>query len=110
MLLGSVMLIDSSAPSLRISWAVILPVVAVSALLFIITLTVAVRVHREKTDTGKEGLIGMRAEAKSDLMPTGQIFVHGEYWNARSNEIVNKGETVTVTGIEGLTLIVKKSA
>ncbi len=53
MLLGSVMLIDSPAPALQISWAVIIPVVAMSALLFIITVTVAVRVHREKTDTGQ---------------------------------------------------------
>ena len=109
MLMGSVMLIDSPAPALQISWAVILPVVAMSAILFIVTVTVAVRVLREKTDTGKEGLIGMQAEARSDLNLTGQVFVHGEYWNARSSEPVHKGEKVTVTGIEGLTLIVKKS-
>jgi len=109
MLLGSVMLIDSPAPSLQISWAVILPVVVMSALMFIITVTIAVRVHREKTDTGKEGLIGMRAEVKTELNPAGQVFVHGEYWNARSSEIARKGETVTIVGIEGLTLIVKRS-
>ena len=109
MLLGSVMLIDSPAPSLQISWAVILPVVVMSALMFIITVTIAVRVHREKTDTGKEGLIGMRAEVKADLNPRGQLFVHGEYWTARSSEHVHKGESVTIVGIEGLTLIVKKS-
>jgi membrane-bound serine protease (ClpP class) len=110
MLLGSVMLIDSPAPSLQISWAVILPVVVLSALLFIITVTVAVRVHREKTDTGKEGLIGMQAKVKSDLDPVGQVFVHGEYWNARSTETIHKHEKVTIVGIEGLTLIVKRSA
>lgn len=109
MLMGSVMLIDSPAPALQISWAVIVPVVVLSALLFIITVTVAVRVHREKTDTGREGLIGRKAEARSDLNLTGQVFVHGEYWNARSNEPVHKGEKVTIVGIDGLTLIVKKS-
>ena len=109
MLMGSVMLIDSPVPSLQISWAVIIPVVALSALLFIITVTVAVRVHREKTDTGKEGLIGKQAEARSDLNLKGQVFVHGEYWNAWSNEPVHKGEKVTIVGIDGLTLMVKKS-
>ncbi len=108
MIFGSVMLIDSGAPSLQISWAVILPVVLTSALLFIITLTVAVKVHREKTDTGREGLIGKKAEVKSDIAPTGQVFVHGEYWNARCNEPIRKGEQVTVVDVEGLTLIVKK--
>jgi len=108
MLMGSVMLIDSPAPALQISWAVIVPVVGLSALLFIITVTVAIRVHREKTDTGREGLIGRQAEARSDLDLTGQVFVHGEHWNARSSEPVQKGEKVTVVGIEGLTLIVRK--
>lgn len=106
--MGSVMLIDSAAPVLQISWAVIVPVVVLSSMLFIITVTIAVRVHREKADTGKEGLIGLRAEARSDLNLTGQVFVHGEYWTARSNEPVPKGETVTIVGVEGLTLIVKK--
>ncbi len=109
MLLGSVMLIDSPAPALQISWAVIIPVVIMSALLFIITVTVAVRVHREKTDTGQEGLIGKQAEARSDLDLTGQVFVRGENWNARSNEPVHKGEKVTIVGIDGLTLIVRKT-
>jgi membrane-bound serine protease (ClpP class) len=109
MLMGSVMLIDSLAPVLQISWAVIIPVVAMSAILFIITVTVALRVRREKTDTGKEGLIGKQAEARSDLNLTGLVFVHGENWSARSNEPVQKGEKVTIVGIEGLTLIVRKT-
>ncbi|MGC1454087.1 MAG: nodulation protein NfeD [Nitrospirota bacterium] len=108
MLMGSVMLIDSPAPSLQISWAVILPVVGLSALLFIITVTVALRVHREKTDTGKEGLIGKQAQAKSEINLTGLVFIHGENWTARSNEPVHKGEKVTIVGIDGLTLIVRK--
>jgi membrane-bound serine protease (ClpP class) len=108
MLMGSVMLIDSPAPSLQISWAVILPVVGLSALLFIITVTVALRVHREKTDTGKEGLIGKQAQARSEINLTGLVFIHGENWTARSNEPVHKGEKVTIIGIDGLTLIVRK--
>ena len=39
MVIGSVMLIESPSPYLRISWAVIIPVVALSALLFIITVS-----------------------------------------------------------------------
>jgi membrane-bound serine protease (ClpP class) len=109
MLLGSMMLIDSPIPALRISWVVIVPVVAASALLFIATVTVAVRAHRGKVDTGKEGLIGMRAEAKTDISEDGQVFVRGEYWNARSDEPVKKGERVVVVAVDGLRLHVKKS-
>ncbi len=109
MLFGSLMLIDSPEPSLRISWAVILPVVATSSLLFIVTVTVAVRAHRGRVDTGKEGLVGMQAEARTDIGADGQVHMRGEYWNAWSDEPVRKGEKVTVTAVEGLRLKVKKA-
>ncbi len=108
MLLGSIMLIDSASPVLQISWAVIIPAVALSALLFIITVTVAVRVYREKPDTGKEGLIGMHAVAKTDVHKEGQVFMRGEYWSAWSEEPIQKGDQVTVVAIEGLKVKVKK--
>jgi len=108
MLLGSVMLIDSSSPALQISWAVIIPAVALSALLFIITVSVAVKVYREKADTGKEGLIGMQALAKTDILADGQVFMRGEYWSAWSDEPISKGDQVTIISVEGLKLKVKK--
>jgi membrane-bound serine protease (ClpP class) len=108
MLLGSVMLIDSPIPAMRVSWAVILPVVAASALLFIVTVTIAIRVHREKADTGKEGLIGLVGEARTGIGAKGQVFVHGETWNAWSDEPIVKGDKVTVLTVDGLRLKVKK--
>jgi len=108
MLFGSLMLIDSPEPSLQISWAVILPVVAASSLLFIVTVTVAVRAHRGRVDTGKEGLIGMHAEAKTEIREDGQVFLRGEYWNAQSDEHIAKGEKVTVVAVDGLRLKVRK--
>jgi membrane-bound serine protease (ClpP class) len=110
MLLGSMMLIDSPIPALRVSWVVILPVVAASALLFIVTVTVAVRVHRGRVDTGREGLIGLVGEARTDIGAKGQVFVHGETWSAWSNEPVPKGERIVVVAVEGLRLKVKKQA
>jgi membrane-bound serine protease (ClpP class) len=109
MILGSIMLIDSPAPVLQISWAVIIPVVVLSAVLFIITVTIAVRVYREKPDTGMEGIIGMQATAKTDIHADGQVFMRGEYWRAWSDEPISKGETVTVLSVEGLTVKVKKT-
>jgi membrane-bound serine protease (ClpP class) len=102
MLFGSVMLIDSASPVLQISWGVIIPVVAVSAIMFIITVTIAVRVYREKPNTGREGMIGMQAEAKSDIFEDGQVFVRGEYWSAWSDEKIKKAEKVTITEVSGL--------
>jgi len=110
MAIGSVMLIESPSPYLRISWAVIIPVVALSALLFIITVSIAVRVQREKPDTGKEGMLGLEGDAKTDIHAQGQVFVHGEYWNAWSDEPIKQGERVKVESINGLKLKVKKSS
>lgn len=107
MAIGSVMLIDSPSPYLRISWAVIVPVVALSTLLFIITVSLAVRVQREKADTGKEGMLGLEGEAKTDIHDQGQVFVRGEYWNAWSDEPIKQGARVKVVSIEGLKLKVK---
>ncbi len=109
MAIGSVMLIESASPYLRISWSVIVPVVALSALLFIITVGLAVRVQREKADTGKEGMIGLEGTAKTDIHAEGQVFVRGEYWNAWSDEPVRAGERVKIEAIEGLKLKVKKA-
>ncbi|OGW35912.1 MAG: serine protease [Nitrospirae bacterium GWD2_57_9] len=109
MIIGSLMLIESPAPYLRISWAVIIPVVASSAVLFIITIKLALRVHREKADTGMEGMLGLEGEARSDIHAGGQVSVHGEVWNAWSDEPIRKGERVHVMKIEGLKLKVRKA-
>ena len=110
MAIGSIMLVESPAPYLRISWSVIIPVVALSALLFIITVTMAVRAQRERPDTGMEGMLGLKGEARTDILTSGQVFVHGEYWNARSDQPIEKGEQITVEAVEGLKLKVKKGA
>ena len=107
--IGSVMLIDSPSPYMRISWAVIVPVVALSALLFIITVSLTVRVQREKTDTGKEGMLGLEGNAKTEVHAQGQVFVRGEHWNAWSDEPIKQGDRVKVESIEGLKLKVKKA-
>jgi membrane-bound serine protease (ClpP class) len=108
MAIGSVMLIESSSPFLQISWSVIIPVIGLSALLFIITVSLAVRVHRDKVDTGQEGMIGLEGEAKTAVHRTGQVFVHGEYWNAWSDELIHEGDRIKVDAIDGLKLRVSK--
>ncbi len=110
MLLGSMMLIDSPIPALRISWVVIIPVVAASALLFIVTVTVAIRAHRSRVDTGREGLIGIAGTARTDVHNEGQVYLRGEIWNARSDEPISKGTKITVVAVDGLRLTVKKTA
>jgi len=59
--------------------------------------------------TGSEGLIGMKGVALESFDDQGVILIHGERWNAiTSNIMVEKGDTVIVSEVHGLTLTVKK--
>ena len=57
--------------------------------------------------SGDSALIGERGVAYTDLNPTGQIFIHGEYWQAVSEEPVAAGETVEVVKVINLKLQVR---
>jgi membrane-bound serine protease (ClpP class) len=108
LVLGSLMLFRSSAdPYLRISWTVIFTMVAVSAAFFGTVVALAVRSQLRKPATGSEGLIGETGAAMADFTGKGKIFVVGELWDARCDTPLRKGQEVTVTGREGMTLVVK---
>jgi membrane-bound serine protease (ClpP class) len=63
--------------------------------------------QRRRIQAGAETLIGARAEVVSPCRPTGQVRLVGELWQARCEAGVEPGETVRVTGREGLTLLVE---
>jgi membrane-bound ClpP family serine protease len=59
--------------------------------------------------TGREGLIGQIAIAKTPLSPRGTVFLEGENWTALLEEgRVEPGEEVVVTGVNNLVLSVVK--
>jgi membrane-bound serine protease (ClpP class) len=108
-LLGSIMLIDSPAEFLRISFvSVILPVVIFSSALFLFALIMIVRAHRRRPTTGKEGLLGGRGVAKTDLKPEGVVEIRGELWNAVAEETIKAGEKIQVKEMEGMQVKVIK--
>lgn len=106
--LGSLMLFQSPIPALRLSWAVILPSVACIWLFFVVLIGLVVKAQRRQPITGSEGIVNMIGEACTDINGSGKVFVHGEYWEARSTVPIKKGEKVRVKAIEGLNLIVEK--
>jgi membrane-bound serine protease (ClpP class) len=108
MLLGSVMLIKSSAPFMRISLVAILMTTGATAAFFLFIVTMALRAQRQKTTTGVEGLIGQVGTARTPLRPEGRIFVGGELWSARCEEGAEPGEKVRVRAVSGLMLEVGK--
>ena len=77
-----------------------------SAAFFILALGLLIKSRRKPVISGKEGLIGALGEALDDFADTGMIRIHSENWRARTDSSVRKNEKVTVTGIDGLTLLV----
>lgn len=106
--LGSLLLINREIPYLRISWAVILPTTAAFALFTSLTMLFAIKARKKRPMGGKEGLIGEKGIAVTQLMPNGNVLVHGELWSAVSEEPIKEGEEVVITEVNGLKLKVKK--
>ncbi|TAJ32042.1 MAG: nodulation protein NfeD [Nitrospirae bacterium] len=110
MVLGSLMLIKTEAPFLKISWAVIVPVVVLAAGFTLFVVGMGIRAMRRKPSTGREGMVGLVGVAKTTLAPQGKILVHGELWEAVSDRPLQPGDQAEVTKIEGLKLYVTPAA
>ncbi len=106
--LGSVMLFDSSEMAMRVSWSVIIPTVSAVSAFFIFVLGLVVRAWMHKPRTGQQGLVDEVGVAITDIDPTGKVAVHGEYWNARSEVRIPKGEKVRVTRVQDMEIGVTK--
>lgn len=117
-LLGSLMLIDTNLPYMRISLNVIIPTVLFFSGFSVIIINLTIRSHKQKIVSGVEGLIGEIGEAGTDLDPEGEIFIHGERWRGEIIQQdgaplekckVSKGQKVVVKNVIGLKLKVKKA-
>lgn len=95
-------------PALRVSWGVILPIAIFFSVLVLAVGRMVFRAQSDRVQTGSEGLIGKLATARTPIDGKGKVFVHGEYWDARSKEHIEEGEDVRVVGIEGLLLEVER--
>jgi membrane-bound serine protease (ClpP class) len=89
---------------MRISVGAIIGTAVGTAAFFLFVVGAGVRALRTKTKTGMEGLVGEIGVVRTRLAPRGQIFLRGELWNAESESEAEPGESVRVTGMDGLTL------
>jgi membrane-bound serine protease (ClpP class) len=107
MLLGSVMLIKTDVEFLQVSWSVILPVVTLATLFSLFVVGMGVKAMRRRPMTGREEMVGLVGIVKTELAPHGQFAVHGELWEAISEQPLQPGDEAEVTGVDGLRLRVK---
>ncbi len=108
MIIGSIMLIDSPLPFMRVSLAVIIPSVLATAAFFVFAVGMGIRAQRRRVTTGSEGLVGELGVARTEILGDGTVFVRGELWSARSDEQVAPGDAVEVLAVEGMRVKVRR--
>jgi membrane-bound serine protease (ClpP class) len=108
LVMGSLMLFDSTDPALRVSWQVLIPAVATISLFFAAVIALVLKAQRQKQYTGEASLVGEEGEAVTDIEADGRVFVEGEYWYACSDQKVSKGRKIRVVTVAGLKLKVEE--
>ena len=110
LVLGSLILLSGEGGAMRISLSVILTAAVATVLFFAFVVGAGYRALRRKPLTGREGLLGERGVALTELgSREGRIFVHGEYWAAESDERIEEGAPVVVDRVDGMRLRVRKA-
>src|SRR3954469_9256780 len=107
LVLGSLMLFKTSEPALRVSVQLIAMLTAFTVLVVGFLVWMSVLARRLPVRTGMEGLIAETGVARSELAPRGTVFVHGELWDAVSDEAVAAGQEVEIVAVRHLLLTVR---
>src|SRR5438477_1125715 len=102
MIAGGLMLVEGPIPQLRIRLSTTLAVAFPVAIITVVLVRLVYLSHRRKSITGEEGMIGEQGIAKTEIHSEGNVFVHGEYWNAFSNRPIPAGARVRVVRVQGL--------
>ncbi len=104
-ILGSLILFNT--PFAPVSRGLVVGVGLATGGFFAFALTRALQAQRRQPATGREGLIGALAVARTPLNPRGRVFVFGEWWDAEAREgRISKGQEVEVVEMDGFRLIV----
>lgn len=103
--IGATMLVDSDAPEFQLSWSVIAITTIATGLLLILLLGYVWREQRRHVTTGREGMTGVKARIVEWREGEGYVLAQSERWHARGPRDLKPGDEITVTGLDGLTLI-----
>jgi membrane-bound serine protease (ClpP class) len=106
--LGTIMLFNRVPAGYHLPMTWVISCTLVTAAFFIFFVGTGIRAQFRPKRAGVETMIGQRVSAQSRIDPAGgKVFIEGEIWNAVAETPVESGQTVEVTGIQGLTLKVK---
>lgn len=102
--IGSIILFDTNGGNVAISVPLIVAVSLLTAGFFFFVMHVVIRSFRKPVVSGKEQMVGSLAEVQHGFNRDGQVFVHGEIWQATSDTPMQAGDKAVVTGMDGLVL------
>ncbi len=108
---GSVILIDPEAAGgyvVPVSFSVTLALA--SAAIVFLTVFLAFKARGRPVVSGREDMLGASGEAIEDFERDGWARVRGEQWRVTSPAPLIRGQSVRVTGIDGLTLHVEPTS
>jgi membrane-bound serine protease (ClpP class) len=108
MVFGSLILINSPLPEMRVHWVTAIGITLPFAAITIFLLRLVILSHQRKSAVGMEGMIGEIAVALEDFQSAGKVQVHGEIWQALSLQPVRAGDTLRVVRMDGLKVQVEK--
>ncbi len=104
---GSIMLIDTDVEGYQVSWLAVFGTAAFAALAFGGVATLAAKAHKRPVVSGREEMIGSIGETLEAFETMGRVRVHSELWQAQSDQPLQAGQAVRVTGMKGLTLFIE---
>jgi len=107
LVIGSIILIDTDVPGFTVSRPLIGAIGLASGLVLMAIIGFAVKARQRPVVAGREQLMGKQGEALVSFKNEGDVHVRGERWAAVTDAPVKKGQTILVTGIDGLTLKVR---
>jgi membrane-bound serine protease (ClpP class) len=108
--LGSLFLFDTPDAELAVDRGIIVTAALCASAFMLFIGTLAVRTWRQQPVSGPEGLIGEIGEVRVRLAPRGKVWIHGEYWNAESDEEIEVGQKVRVVSMNHMVLRVRRVA
>jgi len=109
LLLGSLMLFKGDGPDMKLSLQVLLPTIILISGFFVAVAGLVFRAQISKPTTGSTGLVGEIGVVKKALTPEGKVFVHGELWNARAKDSIDKDAKVRIVQVVNLILEVESA-
>lgn len=107
-LLGAAMLLKVEAPGYQMSWIVIGCAAALTLGLALLTGSYLWAARRNPPRAGAQAMRGLPAEILDWAGDEGHVRAQGERWRAEGEEAFAPGESVEVTGVRDLTLLVRR--